>query len=67
MEKNNKLIPEFLTVEQISELLHIHWQTTLEYIRRGDIKAFKLGKGWRVTREDFDDFIRRQKERGGKK
>ena len=53
---------EYLTVEQISDKLQVHWQTVLSYIRKGQLKAFKLGKGYRVAREDFEAFISALKE-----
>ena len=48
---------EFLTVDEVSEILKIHWQTTLTYIKTGKIKAIKVGKGYRIAKEDLLDFI----------
>jgi len=55
---------QFLTVEQISELLQVHWQTVLRLIRSGDLPAFKLGRGYRITKKDFDEFIIKKKSEG---
>ena len=51
---------EFLTVEQVAELLQIHWQTVLNYIKNGKLKAVKLGKGYRISKEELDIFIQKQ-------
>ena len=51
---------EFLTVEQVAELLQIHWQTVLNYIKGGKLKAVKLGKGYRINKQELDNFIRTQ-------
>lgn len=51
--KNN----QFLTVEQVSELLQVHWQTVLNYIKGGKLRAVKLGKGYRISKEELDKFI----------
>ena len=51
---------EFLTVEQVAELLQIHWQTVLNYIKNGQLKAVKLGKGYRISKEELDIFIQKQ-------
>lgn len=51
----------FLTVEQVSELLQVHWQTVLNYIKSGKIKAIKLGKGYRISKEDLNQFIKQNK------
>lgn len=54
IENNN----EFFTVEQVSELLQVHWQTILNYIKSGKLKAMKLGKGYRISKEALNSFIK---------
>lgn len=49
---------EFLTVEQVAKLLKVHWQTILNYIKSGKLMALKLGKGYRISRENLEKFIR---------
>lgn len=51
---------EFLTVEQVANLLQVHWQTVLNYIRGGKLKAMRLGKGYRINRQDLIKFIKSQ-------
>lgn len=51
---NNK----FLTVEQVAELLQVHWQTVLNYIKNGKLKAVRLGKGYRIPKSALDRFVR---------
>jgi len=51
---------EFYTVEQIAELLKVHWQTVLNYIKNGKLKAVKLGKGYRIKKAELDNFIKKQ-------
>jgi len=46
-----------LTVEQVSSILQVHWQTVLTYIKSGKLRAAKLGRGYRVTQEDLEDFV----------
>jgi len=52
--KNNS----FLTVEQVAESLQVHWQTVLNYIKSGKLEAVKLGKGYRISAESLDKFIK---------
>ena len=52
--KNN----DFLTVEQVAKKLQVHWQTVLNYIKDGKLKALKLGKGYRISQEDLRRFIK---------
>lgn len=56
----------YFTVEQVSAFLQIHWQTTLQYIRKGELKAFKLGKGYRISKQDLEAFIKSRHEKGAK-
>jgi len=48
----------FYTVEQIAHILQVHWQTVLNYIKSGKLKAVKLGKGYRISREALQEFIK---------
>ena len=56
-EKSNS----FYTVEQVAELLQVHWQTVLNYIKSSKLKALRLGKGYRITADDLEDFIKANK------
>lgn len=49
---------EFLTVGQVAELLQVHWQTVLNYIKARKLKALKLGKGYRIPKQALDKFIK---------
>lgn len=53
-DKNNS----FLTVEEVADLLQVHWQTVLNYIKNGKLKALKLGKGYRIHKSELDQFIK---------
>ena len=46
------------TVEQVAEILQVHWQTVLNYIKNGKIKAVRLGKGYRIQAEELNKFIK---------
>jgi excisionase family DNA binding protein len=58
MNKNNKIDKEYLTVEEIAEILGIHWQTVLEYIRSGQLEASKVGKSYRISSKTLLVFLR---------
>lgn len=53
MENNN-----FLTVEQVAKALQVHWQTVLNYIKGGKLKAVRLGKGYRISQQSLNRFIK---------
>lgn len=48
----------FYTPEEIGNKLKIHLQTVLGYIRDGKLKALKLGKGYRISESDFQEFVK---------
>jgi len=52
---------KYYTVEQISKALQVHWQTVLNYIKAGKLRALKLGKGYRVSEADLNQFINQLK------
>jgi len=47
---------KYYTVEQVSELLHIHPKTIQRYIREGRLRAVKIGKSWRISGHDLSLF-----------
>jgi excisionase family DNA binding protein len=48
---------EYLTVEQIAKELGLSEETVLRWIRRKELKAYKLGKTYRVQRKDYQAFL----------
>lgn len=45
------------TIEEIVELLHVTRRTVYTYIKEGKLKAAKIGKYWRVTEKNLEDFL----------
>ncbi len=52
---------KYFSVEQISEMLHIHPKTVQRYIREGKLNARKIGKSWRVSGHDLSLFTESEK------
>lgn len=50
----------FLTPAEVADLLKIKKNTVYEMIKRGDIKANKLGKQLRISQEDLDFYLNEQ-------
>lgn len=48
---------EFLTLEEVADVLKISKQTVLRYIDAGELKALKLKREIRVSREHLQAFI----------
>lgn len=45
------------TIEEVVELLKVTRRTVYSYIKDGKLKAVKLGKYWRVTEKNLEDFL----------
>jgi len=49
----------FLTLEQIAKTLQIHKMTVYREIKRGQLKAAKFGKEFRILNSDFQSYLRK--------
>jgi excisionase family DNA binding protein len=58
---------QYYTVEQVASLLQVHWQSVLNYIKRGDLEATKIGRGYRISPEALDTFLRQRSTKRGSK
>lgn len=45
------------TLEEIAELLHITRRTLYSYVKEGKLKGVKVGKYWRVTEKNLEEFL----------
>jgi excisionase family DNA binding protein len=54
---------ELYSVEQVAELLGLHVRTVRNYVRDGRLKAVRIGKQYRVAREDLEALTGKPVER----
>ena len=47
------------TAEDAAEYLQVHVNTITRMIKEGKLKACKVGREWRITREELDEFVKR--------
>ncbi|WP_067139135.1 helix-turn-helix domain-containing protein [Microtetraspora malaysiensis] len=47
---------QYYSVDQVAELLDLHVRTVRGYVRDGRLKATRIGKQYRITREDLEAF-----------
>jgi excisionase family DNA binding protein len=52
---------EYLTIDQVAELLKVSGKTIRRLVRRGEIPGFKVGGQWRIKRGDIDEWVAEQK------
>jgi len=48
---------KFHTVQEVADILQIHWQSVLNYIKSGKLEAVKLGRGYRISETALQKFI----------
>jgi excisionase family DNA binding protein len=46
---------ELYSVDQVAELLGLHVRTVRNYVRDGRLKAVRIGKQYRIAREDLEE------------
>lgn len=49
---------EFYKAEELAEMLQVNIMTIYRYIRAGKLKAYKIGKEFRIDKKTFDDFLK---------
>ena len=52
---------QFLSLEEVAELLSVNYQLVYRLVRAGELPAVRLGRVYRVDRNDLDDFLERSK------
>ncbi len=49
----------FLTPQEVSDLLRVSVYTVRRWIKEGDLPAYKVGRGWRISESDIDAWLRK--------
>jgi excisionase family DNA binding protein len=52
---------KMLSVEEIADELGVNPETVRVWIRSGELVALSIGKGYRISRDDLNEFIRRRR------
>ena len=52
-----KNYPDVVSVEQLSEMLHIGQVLAYRLVRNGEIKSCKVGRKYIITKQNVIDFI----------
>lgn len=47
---------EVYTLKEIEDLLRVTRRTLYNWIKSGKLKAFRVGKEWRITKEALEEF-----------
>ena len=55
-------MPDIVTIKQLAEFLQVSDLTVKRAIKSGSLKAFKVGRDWRVEREKVIEWLKVKKE-----
>ena len=50
----------FLTPQEVSDLLRVSVYTVRRWIKEGDLPAYKVGRGWRISEADISAWLDRK-------
>ena len=53
----------YYTVDEVSEKLKLNPETIRNFIRRGELQAYKFGKAYRIEEEELQRFISSKMEK----
>lgn len=51
---------DLITIEELCELLLIGRTTAYHLLRSGELKAFKIGKVWKISRASVEAYIKQR-------
>ncbi|MFZ2970295.1 MAG: helix-turn-helix domain-containing protein [Minisyncoccia bacterium] len=51
----------FYTAREVADILKVNIMTIYRYVKAGKIKAYKIGKEFRIEENEFDKFLDRVK------
>lgn len=52
---------EYYTIKEVAEILKVAYLTVYRWVRDEKIKAYQLGKEYRIKRDDLDKFMESSK------
>ena len=54
---------EFYLVEELAKKLRVSEMTIYRYIKAKKVKAYKIGKEYRIDKQEFNNFLNRVKNK----
>ncbi len=48
---------KLLTPTDVANRLQVNERTVAQWLRRGHLRGFKIGKGWRISPDDLQAFL----------
>ncbi len=54
---------DFYTAQELAEKLRVNIMTIYRYIKAKKLKAYKIGKEFRIAEKEFNEFLNRVKNK----
>ncbi|MDR4968403.1 MAG: helix-turn-helix domain-containing protein [Acholeplasmataceae bacterium] len=55
--KKDEIKHDYYKLEEVADILRVSRRTLSTYIKKGKLHAFKIGPGWRVSKDNLIKFI----------
>jgi excisionase family DNA binding protein len=52
---------EFYTAQELADILGVNVMTIYRYIKGGKLKAYKIGKEFRIDKQEYQSFLEKSK------
>jgi len=52
---------EYYTAKELAEKLRVNIMTIYRYIKAGKVRAYKIGKEFRIDKQEFNNFLNKVK------
>lgn len=59
MSEINKMNKQFYTAEELANSLEVNIMTIYRYIKSKKLKAYKIGKEYRIDKNEFESFMKK--------
>lgn len=56
-----KLLNEYYSIQEVADILKIDYQTVRSHILKGNLKAEKIGRFYRIYQEDLEESLQEVK------
>jgi excisionase family DNA binding protein len=56
---------EYYTVGEIAQKLRVKVYTVRDWIRKKELPAYKVGRDYRVKKEDYEEFLKKRRTTDG--
>lgn len=64
MENQNTIQESWMTIKDAARRLKVNHNTIRSYITKKELRATKIGQGWRISEEDLKTFIAKRSNMG---